>query len=271
MLICLLIISSFMEIYPSVAHADLVIHFIDVGQADASVVLCDGKSLMIDGGNSKDSSLIYSYLQNTLELSHLDYMIATHPHEDHVGGLAAALNACTIGEVFSPVLEYKSEAFSSFLYYVGVQEREIIIPYVGQSFMLGSAKVQFLSPVKNYSDMNDNSIVVRIVYGNTSFLFTGDAGWDSEHDIVEAGYELESTLLKVGHHGSNSSSSYIFLREVSPLYAVISVGKRNQYGHPSEDVLSRLRDIGAEVYRTDLQGDVICVSDGDSLSFWTEK
>ncbi|MDY2834177.1 MAG: hypothetical protein SOW46_03085 [Candidatus Aphodomonas sp.] len=122
-----------------------------------------------------------------------------------------------------------------------------------------------------YDSANDLSLVMRIVYGDTSFLFTGDAERDAEHEMVEAGMELSSTLLSVGHHGSNTSSSYVFLREVMPEYAVISVGKDNAYGHPSEDTLSRLRDVGALVYRTDLQGTITCVSDEHSLSFETEK
>ena len=122
-----------------------------------------------------------------------------------------------------------------------------------------------------YSDTNDTSIVVRIEYGNTSFLFTGDAEWEPEHDMVASGYDLSATLLKVGHHGSDTSTSYVFLREVMPKYAVISVGQGNSYGHPCEDTLSRLKDAGATIYRTDLQGTIICYSDGNTLSFVTEK
>ena len=247
------------------------IHFIDVGQADAAVILCDGEVLMIDGGNVGDSSLIYSYLTRTLGLDHIDYMIGTHAHEDHIGGLAAALNACTVGRVYSPVTAYDSEAFRDFKRYAENQVGSLTIPRVGDSFNVGSATVQFLSPVYQYDDTNDTSIVVRIVYGNTSFLFTGDAGWEPEHDMVESGYDLTATLLKVGHHGSNTSSSYVFIREIMPQYAVISVGEGNAYGHPTEDTLSRLRDAGATVYRTDLQGNIICYSDGNSLTFVTEK
>ena len=247
------------------------IHFIDVGQADAAVILCDGEVLMIDGGNVGDSSLIYSYLTRTLGLDHIDYMIGTHAHEDHIGGLAAALNACTVGRVYSPVTAYDSEAFRDFKRYAENQVGSLTIPSVGDSFNVGSAEVQFLSPAHQYDDTNDTSIVVRIVYGNTSFLFTGDAGWEPEHDMVESGYDLSATLLKVGHHGSNTSSSYVFLREIMPQYAVISVGEGNSYGHPTEDTLSRLRDAGAIVYRTDLQGNIICYSDGNSLTFVTEK
>jgi len=134
-----------------------------------------------------------------------------------------------------------------------------------------TASVQFISPSRAYENENDLSLVVRIVYGNTSFLFTGDVEWDAEHDMVDSGYELSADLLKVGHHGSDSSSSYVFLREVMPTYAVISVGADNAYGHPTEDVLSRLRDAGTQVYRTDHHGSIICHSDGRELYFSTEK
>ena len=247
------------------------IHFIDVGQADAAVIICDSEVLMIDGGNTGDSSLIYSYLTRTLGLEHIDYMIGTHAHEDHIGGLAGALNACTVGKVYAPVTEYDSEAFGDFKKYVQKQGLEITVPTVGDTFYVGSATVQFLSPAHSYDDENANSIVVRIDYGRTSFLFTGDAEWVAEHDMVDSGYNLSATLLKVGHHGSDSSSAYVFLREVMPQYAVISVGAENGYGHPTDDVLSRLRDVGATVYRTDLHGDIVCYSDGRSLTFSTEK
>lgn len=146
-----------------------------------------------------------------------------------------------------------------------------LLPKVGDSFSFGDAQVQFLSPMKEYSNINDSSIVVRIIHGINTFLFAGDAEWEAEHDMVDSGYDLSATVLKVGHHGSDTSSSYVFLREVMPKYAVISCGEGNSYGHPTEAVLSRLRDVGAQVFRTDLQGDVVFVSDGTTLSFGTEK
>lgn len=269
-----IVISVMLMLFCTMASAinkcNFAIHFIDVGQADAAVIICDNEVLMIDGGNAADSSLIYSYLTNTLGIKHIDYMIATHAHEDHVGGLAGALNACTVGKVYSPVIHYDSRAFESLVKYAHKQGVELIVPAVGDVFSVGSADVQILSPAYMYADTNDTSIVARIVYGKTSFMFTGDAGWEPEHDMVDSGYDLSATLLKVGHHGSDTSTSYVFLREIMPQYAVISVGEDNSYGHPTDDVLSKLRDADVTVYRTDLHGDIICYSDGETLSFETE-
>jgi len=255
----------------SPAEEGFEIHFLDVGQGDAAIVRCDDQVMMIDGGNAANSSLVYSYLKNTLKESHIEYMICTHVHEDHAGGLAGALNACSINTVFAPTQEADNEAFSNFVKYVKKQGKIITVPMAGDTFSLGSAKVEILAPINENIDINDNSLVVRIVYGSTSFLFAGDAERQEEYDILNAGYDLGSTLLKVGHHGSDSSTSYIFLREIMPQYAIISVGKGNGYGHPTDAVLSRLRDADVTVYRTDLLGNIVCTSNGYTLCFSTEK
>lgn len=246
------------------------IHYLDVGQADAALVLCDGKSMLIDGGNSEDSNLIYSYLKSN-SISHLDYIVATHAHEDHVGGLSGALNYASVDKAYCSVKSYDSKAFESFVKYLNKQNVSITVPAAGDSFTLGSAAVKILGPVSHSDDPNNTSIVLRVVYGNTSFLFAGDAERDEEQEVLNAGYDLGSTVLKVGHHGSETSTTYPFLREIMPDYAVISVGKGNSYGHPTENTLSRLRDAGVKTYRTDLQGTIICESDGDSVSFSVQK
>ena len=248
----------------------LTVWFLDVGQADSAFVACEGYTMLIDGGNASDSSLIYSFLDKR-NITHLDYIVATHAHEDHVGGLAGALNFATVGIAYCPVLDYDSRAFGSFVKYLGEQGANITVPSPGVVFMLGSATVEILAPVKQYDSPNNSSIVLKITYGETSFLFTGDAERESEQDMLEIGCELSATVLKVGHHGSDTSTTYPFLREIMPQYAVISCGKNNSYGHPHENLLSRLRDADVMLYRTDMQGDIICVSDGKSVSFFAER
>ena len=250
--------------------SSFAVHFIDVGQADAALVLCDGHAMLIDGGNAEDSDLIYAYLERN-EVDHLDCMVATHAHEDHIGGLSGALNYAVVDTALCPVEEWDTKVFRDMVKYLEQQGKSITVPEVGDTFALGSASVEILGPVQSYSATTNTSIVLRVDYGRTSFLFTGDMETDAERDLVDAGADLSATVLKAGHHGSDTSSSYVFLREVMPKYAVVSVGEDNSYGHPSDEVLSRFRDLGAQVYRTDMQGHIIAESDGNSITFRTEK
>ena len=219
------------------------IHFIDVGQADAALVLCDGQAMLIDGGNPSDSSRIYAYLKQR-GIDDLAYIVCTHAHADHAGGLAGALNYARVGDALAPVTEDESKSFSNFRKYLDEQGVDITVPQPGDKFDLGSAEVTVLGPVEAYTEVNNTSLVLRIVYGRTSFLFTGDMEQEAEKALVASGRWLASTVLKVGHHGSDSSSSYAFLQAVRPRYAVISVGEDNEYGHPDAAVLQRLEDLG---------------------------
>lgn len=252
------------------ADSQIEVHFIDVGQADAALIICDGETMLIDGGNVEDSSLLYTYLSDR-GIEHLDYAVVTHAHEDHVGGMSGALTYATADTVLCPVTSYDTKAFTNFVKSVESQELTITVPSAGDTFSLGSANVEILHCDPDADDPNNTGIVLRIDHGETSFLFTGDAEREVEERILEEGRNVDCTVLKVGHHGSSTSTSYRWLYEADPEYAVISVGKNNSYGHPHEEVTSRLSDDDITVYRTDLQGDIVCISDGESVSFTTKK
>lgn len=256
----------------STSEDGLRVDFVDVGQADFIVVECEGHYMTIDGGNVADSQLIYSYLEQR-GIEHLDYVIITHAHEDHCGGVAAILSRCTAGAVFSPVTEYNTKAFRNVVKKANEQGLNLVIPEAGTVLKLGTAEIEVLGPVKEYSDPNNTSVVLKLNYGSTSFLFTGDAEAQAEKDILDAGYDVSATVLKVGHHGSSTSTCYQFLREVMPDYAVISSNREEvpEYDHPHNAVLSRLRDAEVKVYRTDLQGTVTCWSNGNTVRFAVER
>ena len=243
----------------------LRVYFIDVGQADAALVLCGDEAMLIDGGNADDSNLMYAFLKNN-GIKHLNYVVATHAHEDHIGGLAGALNYASAETVLCPVTSYDSKAFNNFAKTVQKQGVSITVPKRGQTFSLGDATCTVLA-VNTSSDTNNSSIVLRVVYGATSFLFTGDAEYEVEQAIIGSGAPLGSTVLKVGHHGSSTSSGYQFIWNVMPQYAVISCGKNNSYGHPHDEVVSRLQDAGATILRTDLQGDIFFTSNGQTVTY----
>lgn len=262
----IVLFSLLLIITGTVATADLDIFFLDVGEGDAAIVVCDDNVMLIDGGNPSDSSLVYTYLKDTLGIETINYIIATHPHTDHIGGIPGALNACKVEKFYSPVTKYDSSAFEAVKKYLDIQGKTIELPPVRTAFFLGKCRVRIIGPQRfNYTDMNDMSIVVKVIYGNTSFLFMGDAGIPAEMDILETGYDLKADVLKVGHHGSITSTGSVFLEAVSPTYSIISVGADNTYGHPSPEVLDLLKD--TTIYRTDELGHIICHSDGKELTF----
>lgn len=248
----------------------LTVTWLDVGQGDAAVIQCGGQSMLIDGGKPEKSSYIYAWLQQH-GLSYLDVIVATHVDADHIGGLSGALNYASVGTAYCPETTGTTETFQSFVKYLAQRGKQITVPTAGETFALGGAQIQILGPLHRAEDSNDNSIVLKVSFGATSFLFTGDAERAEEQDLLNSGVNLQSTVLKVGHHGSDTSTSYPFLRAVAPQYAVISVGAGNSYGHPTEAVLSRLRDAGVTTFRTDMQGEITAVSDGQTINFSTAK
>ena len=176
-----------------------------------------------------------------------------------------------MGQVFAPTTTYASKVFDDFLHYTDQQRLEVTIPSPGDELTLGQAQITVLGPLKSYAETNDTSIVMKVVFRETSFLFTGDMEILAENDLLESGTDLKADVLKVGHHGSDTSTGYRFLYEVDPTYAVISVGEGNKYGHPNDITLSRLGDSECTVFRTDHLGTIIATSDGKEISFTWEN
>jgi len=252
----------------------LLVHFLDVGQADCALVACGGHFLLIDGGNKADGELVVSYLEQQ-GVTELDAVVCTHAHEDHVGGLPAVLAVYPVKAVYAPTRTYASNIFDDFVYYTDQQGLEITLPRPGDTFSLGDAVVTVLGPVKSYAETNDTSIVLRLDYGQTAFLFTGDMEVEAENDMLDHWEDrmdvFDVDVLKVGHHGSNTSTGYRFLYETDPAYGVISVGADNPYGHPHEEPVSRLRQAGVLLLRTDALGHIVAASDGSTVTFTWEN
>ena len=257
----------------------LAVHFIDVGQADCALIECGGAFVLIDGGNRDDGQKVVSYLQSC-GVEELEAVICTHAHEDHVGGLPAVLAVFPTAQVYAPTKTYSSNVFDDFLYYVDQQGLEVTIPTPGTRFSLygdeqrWGAEVVFLGPVKSYAETNDTSLVTRIQFFNHTFLFTGDMEVTAENDMLDHwgdALEWNVDVLKVGHHGSSTSSGYRFVYETDPEYAIVSVGKDNSYGHPHEEVVSRYSDAGIPMLRTDELGNILVVSDGFDLTITWEN
>ena len=245
------------------------VEYIDVGQGDCALVQCDGHYMIIDGGPSKASSTVYTILKNK-GIKTIDLMIATHPDEDHIGGLSGALNYASVDMALSPVTSHDTKTFNSLSKYVAKQGKTFTVPKAGDSYTLGSSKIDIIGPIYSSADTNNQSIVAKVTYGANSFIFTGDAEEEEEYSIIRKYKGLNCDVLKVAHHGSNSSTSKAWLNATKPTYAVIPVGQ-NSYGHPTQNTIDKLTKAGATIYRTDLQGDITFTSDGKKLSVQTEK
>ena len=226
--------------------------------------------MLIDAAEGDQANKITAYLKQH-GVTAIDYLICTHAHADHCGGMRAVIAAFPVRTLYSSVTSSSNGAFQRVMRAAETANLAITVPNVGDTFPLGSATVTVLGPQQHYSDVNNQSLILRVDYGSNAFLFTGDAEYESETDVLDAGENVRCDVLKAGHHGSHTSTGYRLLYEAQPKYAVISCGANNEYGHPHDDTLSRLRDADVTVYRTDLNGTIVCRSDGVNLTFTTEK
>ena len=259
---------------PAPAAGSLEAHFIDVGQGDAILVKCGNRTMLVDGGPTVAGPRVSSYLRGH-GVTAIDVLVSTHPHEDHIGGLLTVLNDFPVGVVYDSGQPHTTQTYERYLTLIDQKNIRFKVPERGDKIDLGpGVSILVLSPPPgglDGGDLNDNSIVLRIVCGDTAFLLAGDAGFRAESRMLASGYDLKSDVLKVGHHGSRYSSGAAFLDAVDPGISVIEVGSGNPYGHPSPATLARLEAIGSRVYRTDRDGDVLVVSDGKGLTVTTER
>jgi len=248
----------------------LIIHFIDVGQADSILIQQGSSSMLIDAGNNPDSELVRNYISKQ-GITKLDYIVGTHPHEDHIGGLDHIIDSFEIGKIYMPKAIASTLTFEEVVTAIKSNGMVASVPKTGETFNVGQATATILGPnSSSYKDMNNFSVVIRVTFGNNNFIFTGDAENISENEILTGGYNINSDLLKVGHHGSDSSTTQQFLDQVNPKYTIISAGKNNIYGHPTKSTMEKLRIKGTKVYRTDENGTIVASSDGENITFNTK-
>lgn len=245
------------------AKENFSVSFIDVGQADSVLIRNGNYNMLIDAGNNEDGEKLVNYFKS-LGIEEFTYVFATHPHEDHIGGMDDIINNFKIDNYYMSNKLSTTKTFMDVLDALDGRNLKYTVPNKGDMLKLGDANIKVIYPGDDKSNINDSSIVLKITYGKNSFLLTGDATSNVERKIYNE--DIKSDVLKVAHHGSSYSSTDVFLDKVKPYYAVISVGKNNIYNHPSNKTLEKLNKRNIKVYRTDLDGTIVFISDGDNLS-----
>ncbi|PLS19050.1 MBL fold metallo-hydrolase [Bacillus sp. M6-12] len=254
-----------------ISSGDLKVYYLDIGQGDSIYIQTPrGDDILIDGGNNDKGDEVVQYLKN-YGVDDIEIMIATHPDADHIGGLDAVLEKMKVESVYMPKITHTTETFEDFVVAVKNEGLKLKEAKAGLDLGVEGIHATFLAPVTSYGDdLNTSSAVLKIKYGENSFLFTGDATIESEEDMIKSGEDLQADVLKLGHHGANTSTSEAFLSKVNPQYAVISVGEANRYGHPTDETLQKMKQHGVTVHRTDKQGTVLAISDGKEITFKNE-
>lgn len=250
---------------------NLTIHFLDVGQGDSILIEYNNKAMLIDAGENDQGEIVTDYLQGQ-GISTLDYLVATHPHSDHIGGMDDVLRNFQVEHFIDSGYPHTSKTYENMLTTIDQKDIPFEVVKAGQTIDFDPAvDIEVLNPASTYSnDLNENSIVLKISYGEISFLLMGDAGLETEEHIMKAGYDVDSDILKVGHHASRSGSGPTFISSVSPEVSIIEVGSGNSYGHPHSEILDRLQK-ASTMYRTDLDGTITVTTDGSTYTVTTDK
>ena len=245
---------------------NLEVHFIDVGQGDAILVEDEDADMLIDAGNNDQATVVTDYLKSE-KITDLNYVIATHPHSDHVGGMDTVLDTIPAKRVILPAVTYNTKTFDDVLNVIGSHKIKTDIANVGDKYHLGDAVFTILAPNSStYDDLNNYSVVIKLTYGSISFLLAADAEDVSEDEMLKSGIDLSANVLKIGHHGSGNSCTESFLNAVHPAFGVISVGKANEHGHPSAKVMNSMLNHHIQLYRTDDQGTIIFTTNGKNIA-----
>jgi competence protein ComEC len=257
-------VSSPMKVQEPASIGKMKVHFIDVGQGDAILIETPSKNVLIDGGNR--GTTVVTYLKDQ-GLNSLDLVIATHAHADHSGGLINVFQSIPVKEVIDPGVVHTNKTFEDYLTLIDLKNIKFTVGQANMVRDFGDGTVMVIAhPSDPYgSPINDTSIVVRMTFGEISFLFTGDAERPSEEQILRQGYNLKSTVLKVGHHGSNTSTTASFINAIAPEVAIIMVGQGNRYGHPHDETLLRLTNAKIDIYRTDIHGTIIITANDQTF------
>lgn len=251
----------------------LAVHYLDIGQGSSQLLISPtGKVMLIDTGDIDKESIMLGHLED-YGINKIDILVLSHAHADHIGTASTIINKVDVGKIYMPKASNTTKTYETLLKTIKNKGLKVTTAKAGITLDWDEQiQVKMLAPVKAaYEDLNDTSAVVKVTYGQHSYIFTGDAERESEKDMLNSNADLSSTVLSVGHHGSNSSSTSSFLNKVKPTYAVIQVGKDNKYGHPTEGALNRLSKKGIQIYRNDLNGTVSSVTDGKKIEFITER
>ena len=257
--------SSIKEEYKISSDGNLIIRYLDVGQADSILIENNSKFMLIDAGNNSDGDLLVDYFKK-LGIKEFEYVVATHPHEDHIGGMDDVINNFSVKNFYMSDVVTTTKTFEDMIDAVENNVFKVSIPEIGDEFNFSDLYFKVLHVGdESYDDLNDVSICLSLGFGKNKFIFMGDASSKVEDMIIDRGYNITSDVLKVGHHGSSYSSSINFLKEVKPKYSIISVGEGNTYSHPHSQTISLLNKVNSEIYRTDLDGTIIVTSDGENI------
>lgn len=243
--------------------SDLQIYYFDVGQADSILILNNDTAMLIDAGNNADGPLLVDYIKNKLKINKIDIVVGTHPHEDHIGGIDDIINNFDIEDIYLPEVITTTKTFEDMIAAIENKDLAISIPEIGEKFKLGEADFEVIYTGTDDKDLNATSIIINMLYGEKTYLFTGDTTEEVEDTILNKNIDID--VLKVAHHGSRYSSSYEFLKIATPEYAIVSVGEENSYEHPHQEAINRIKKHTNNIYMTKDVGTILLTSDGKEI------